>query len=157
MSDAADLVVAQLQEKGLFITSVESCTGGGFINALTHVEGVSAVLDRAWVTYSTESKFALGVSASIVEKYSVYSIETAVAMAQAGTTLARSDIAVGITGQLSFADPSFLNCVFVAVVFDDRTLSAGVTFPVGYTRPQAKIDVIEKALEMVLVALAESP
>ena len=154
--ELAKQVVEQLKEKGRFITTVESCTGGGLANAITNVEGASDVLDRAWVTYSNAAKFALGVPADVVEAYSVYSQETAVAMARAGVSTAGANIAVGITGQLSFPDPEFENRVFIAVVFGNEIRNAEVGFPAEYERSKAKDDVIEKALQLVLVFLVEA-
>lgn len=151
----AKKVVAALKTRGLLITTVESCTGGGLADSITNIEGASDVFDRAWITYSTDAKLALGVPADVVETYSVYSQETAVAMAQAGATTAVADVAVGITGQLSFPGPMFGNRVFIAVVFGEKTQCAEVTFPTEYTRPKAKADVVEKALQLVLIVLSE--
>ena len=149
-SKLAGQVVGKLKEQRLFITTVESCTGGGLANCITNIEGSSAVMKGAWVTYSTDAKFDVGVSRDVVDTYSVYSPETALAMARAGAEKMEAQIGVGITGQLSFPDPGLGNRVFIAVVYGDRTKSAEVAFPSEYERWKAKEDVVEKSLRMVL-------
>lgn len=113
-------VVKALRSKGLYITTVESCTGGGLVNALTNIVSASEVLKGAFVCYSTEQKIALGVPAEIIERYTVYSTETAVAMAETGfRACVQADVSVGITGSLSRTDPanrgSVLGAVYIAV------------------------------------------
>ena len=147
----AEQVVEGLKEKGLFITTVESCTGGGLANCITNIPDASRVMLGARVTYSAEEKRALGVPENLTNDNAVYSKETAVAMAQAGIDQSiRADVSVGITGQLSFPDPDLGNRVYIAVVGDHKTIHAEVTFPAEYERWKAKEDVIKKALQMVL-------
>ena len=70
-------VVELLKEKHKTISTMESCTGGGVVNAITNIEGASEVLKFSAVTYSNEYKIEMGVDEKVIEKYSVYSIETA--------------------------------------------------------------------------------
>ena len=65
-------VIELLKKKGLTISTMESCTGGGVVNALTNVPGASEVLQFSAVTYSNEYKVKMGVSKEIIDKYSVY-------------------------------------------------------------------------------------
>ncbi len=152
----AEQVVERLTEKGLFITAVESCTGGGLANCITNIEGASAVMKGAWVAYSNEAKFDVGVPPDVVGKYSAYSPETALAMARVGAEKMEAQIGVGITGQLSFPDPNLGNRVFIAVVFGALEKSAEVAFPAEHERWQAKETVVEKALQMILEVLQEA-
>ncbi len=152
----AGQVVGRLAEKGLFITAVESCTGGGLANCITNIEGASAVMKGAWVAYSNEAKFDVGVPPDVVGKHSAYSPETAVAMARAGIEKMDAQIGVGITGQLTFPDPNLGNRVFIAVVFGAFEKSEVVVFPAGRERWKAKETVVEKALRMVLEVLQEA-
>ncbi len=149
----AKQVVKRLKARGLFITAVESCTGGGLANCITHVSGASDVFLGSWVVYSNAAKLKVGVPLEVLETYSVYSPETAVAMAQAGVVAGNASVSVGITGHLSFPDPTFGNRVFIAVVLGDSVRTAEVTFPAEYERWKAKEDVIQKALQLVLEIL----
>ena len=70
-------VVELLIKKHKTISTMESCTGGGVANAITSIEGASEILKFSAVTYSNEFKIKMGVSEEVIEKYSVYSEETA--------------------------------------------------------------------------------
>lgn len=97
--DLNEVVVKILKEKGLRITSAESCTGGLFASAITDVAGASNVLSSAYVTYSNESKTAeIGVPAETIERFGVVSAETAEAMARGALERSGADIAVSVTG-----------------------------------------------------------
>ena len=58
------------------VSTMESCTGGYIANSITNVEGSSNIFKFGAVTYSNEYKIKMGVSAYVIDKYSVYSIET---------------------------------------------------------------------------------
>ena len=49
-------VVAVLKERGLTMTTVESCTGGMIAAAVTSVAGSSSVFHQGYVTYCDEAK-----------------------------------------------------------------------------------------------------
>jgi len=99
-------IVRKLTKDKLTIATMESCTGGGIANAITCIEGASEVLKFSAVTYSNEYKIKMGVSKEVIDKYTVYSIETAHEMAFNIAKFANADIGVGITGKLNRADAS---------------------------------------------------
>lgn len=112
-------VVNLLKEKGLTISTMESCTGGAVANAITNVEGASSVLQFSAVTYSNDFKIKMGVSSEVIDKYSVYSIETAREMCKNISLFANSTYGVGITGKINRVDENNLfgedNKIFVSV------------------------------------------
>lgn len=97
-------IVKKLIEDKKTISTMESCTGGGVANAITNIEGASSVLKFSAVTYSNEFKIKMGVSKEIIDKYSVYSIETAHEMALNISKYTSSNYGIGITGKLNRAD-----------------------------------------------------
>ncbi len=97
-------LVRLLADKGLKISCMESCTGGGVCNAITNVEGASEVFEFGAVTYSNAFKVKLGVDAEVIERYSVYSEETAKEMSRAVREFSRADIGIGVTGKLRRID-----------------------------------------------------
>ena len=99
-------IVQLLQQKEITISVMESCTGGYILNEITNVSGASNILKEGAVTYCNEAKIKLGVPQKTLEKYSVYSAETAVAMAKATKKNASASIGIGITGLLGRLDPS---------------------------------------------------
>ena len=76
------IIVEKLYKVSKTVSTMESCTGGGVANAITNVEGASEVLKYSAVTYSNEFKIKMGVSGDIIDKYSVYSMETAEEMSK---------------------------------------------------------------------------
>lgn len=119
-------VVSKLIQKNLTLSTMESCTGGGIANEITNISGASSVLKESYVTYCNEAKVKQGVSADIIEKFTVYSKETAVEMAKATKCQAKSDIGIGVTGQLGRIDPNnpvdTLNHVWFAIIYNDNLI-----------------------------------
>ena len=93
-----------LIEKNLTITTMESATSGQIASLITDTEGPSAVLKWACVTYCNEAKIMQGVPAEVLDKYTVYSKETAEAMARACTEAYNADIGIGVTGTMGNID-----------------------------------------------------
>ena len=58
------------------------------------------MLKGAFVTYCNEAKIMQGVPAEILEKYTVYSKETAEAMAKVCTKAYKANIGIGVTGTM---------------------------------------------------------
>lgn len=98
-------IIGLLKEKNKTISTMESCTGGGIANAITNIEGASEILKFSAVTYSNEFKIKMGVDEKIIEKYTVYSIETANEMSKNIAIFTNSSYGIGITGQLNRYDP----------------------------------------------------
>lgn len=117
-------VVEILTSKKKTIATMESCTGGAVASAITDVEGASEVLKFSAVTYSNEYKIKMGVSSDTILKYTVYSKETALAMAEAITKFTGANYGIGITGKLNRADKNNLcgddNKVYVCIYDKDN-------------------------------------
>ena len=113
------IIVEKLYKVSKTVSTMESCTGGGVANAITNVEGASEVLKYSAVTYSNEFKIKMGVSGDIIDKYSVYSMETAEEMSKNISKFTDSDYGVGITGKLNRVDKNNLygedNVVFISI------------------------------------------
>lgn len=101
-----ELIVNTLIEKNKTISTMESCTGGALASAITCISNSSMVFHFGAVTYSNEYKVKMGVDESIIDKYSVYSIETAKEMAKAISIFTDSNYGIGVTGQINKQDPS---------------------------------------------------
>lgn len=98
-----ELVEKLISEKKT-ISTMESCTGGGVVNAITNIPGASEVLKFSAVTYANEFKIKMGVNSDVIEKYSVYSMETADEMSRNISKFTNSSYGVGITGKLCRSD-----------------------------------------------------
>lgn len=95
-----------LIEKNISITTMESCTSGQLASLISDTEGASGIMKGAFVTYSNEAKIKQGVPEETIEKYSVYSKETACAMADACRKTYDADIGIGVTGSMGNIDPA---------------------------------------------------
>ena len=100
------LLTKKLIAEKLTITTMESCTAGLIMSLITDTEGSSAVTKGGFVTYSNEAKILNGVPAETIEKYGVYSKETAEAMAMACRKTYDANIGIGVTGTFGNVDPN---------------------------------------------------
>lgn len=150
----SERLVSELKTKGLYITTVESCTGGALAYYITNIPGASEVMKDSFITYSNEAKIALGVPAEIIEKHTVYSLETATAMAETGLKKSiRADVGVGITGSISRADPNNPNStpgeIYFAVKYLDKSVAQKLNV-VAERRFEVKQKIVEEALVTIL-------
>jgi len=89
----------RLLERGEWLATAESCTGGWVAQAVTAIAGSSAWFDRGFVAYSNAAKAdLLGVPAATLERHGAVSEATARAMAQGAVTHSRADWALAVTG-----------------------------------------------------------
>lgn len=121
--DAYRALTLALIERGVTITTMESCTGGLIASLITDTEGASAVLKGAFVAYSNAAKTMLGVPGDVIGSRGVYSVETAVEMARACRRAFGAMIGVGVTGTMGNVDPangdSVPGQVYIAVAHGD--------------------------------------
>ena len=99
-------LTSNLIEKEFTISTMESCTSGLIASLLTDIDGASKAVKGGFVTYSNKIKIVCGVSAEVIEKYGVYSKQTAKEMAKRCKAAYSSDIGVGVTGLLGTSDPN---------------------------------------------------
>lgn len=113
-----------LISKNKTISTMESCTGGALVNEITNALDASKVVKFSAVTYSNEYKIKMGVDSSIIDEFTVYSIETAKAMSKAISDFTDSNYGIGITGKLNRIDENNLtgsdNLVFVSIYNKDN-------------------------------------
>ncbi|MBQ9019427.1 MAG: CinA family protein [Bacilli bacterium] len=113
-------VVERLRKLNKTISTMESCTGGAVVNAITNIEGASDVIKFSAVTYSNEFKVKMGVSEEIINKYTVYSMKVAEEMSKNISLYTNSDYGIGITGKLNRIDKNNLygdDCVVYVSIY----------------------------------------
>lgn len=151
-----DRLTKSLIERGKTITTMESCTSGQVASLITDTEGASAALKGAYVTYSNEAKVAAGVPAEIIEKYGVYSAETAAAMSAACRASMKADIGVGITGSFGNADPNNADSipgeVYFAISTDVGIECFHCTVPTQVSRLAYKLYMADVIVDRLLVS-----
>lgn len=92
--------IAQLlKEKGLVITTAESCTGGLIAGTLVNAAGISSSFNEGYITYSNKAKEKLlGVKNETLETFGAVSTETAQEMAEGARKASGADVAIVSTG-----------------------------------------------------------
>lgn len=91
----ADLML----QKGLFLATAESCTGGMMAAACTDLAGSSAWFERGFVSYSNTAKTQmLGVDAALIEQHGAVSEPVARAMAFGAIRHSAAQVSVAVTG-----------------------------------------------------------
>lgn len=94
-----EVIVQLLTERGEWLATAESCTGGTIASRITDVSGSSRVFGHGWVTYANEAKQQhLGVPAALFEQHGAVSEEVARAMAEGALRASGADHAIGVTG-----------------------------------------------------------
>ena len=96
----------ELIKKNFTITTMESATSGQIASLITDTEGASSIMKGAFITYSNEAKIQQGVPAEVIETYTVYSKETARAMAESCRKAYGANIGIGVTGTMGNVDPA---------------------------------------------------
>lgn len=93
------VVARQLQQKGLTLAVVESCSGGFLSKMITDLPGSSKYFWGGVVSYSNHAKQKLlGVKGKTLTDHGAVSSETAAEMALGLKQVSGADIAVSITG-----------------------------------------------------------
>ena len=150
------LTVQTLKEKGVTLSTAESCTGGLISKCITDVSGSSAVFAGGMVTYTNSIKTdALGVDASIIEEHTEVSCACAEAMAERAKTLFGTDYALSATGYAgpgggTEKDPT--GTVYIGIATPNGSRSERVCVE-NATRTQVRNTVTHHAFEMLLAEM----
>lgn len=120
-----DVVGKLLVDKGLTISTAESCTGGMVAAALVNYSGISSAFMEGAVTYSNEAKMArLGVNKETLDEFGAVSEETAIEMAEGIARTAGTNIGIsttGIAGPGGGTDEKPVGLVYVGLSINGKT------------------------------------
>jgi nicotinamide-nucleotide amidase len=148
----AEKFLAAARAKGLKIAIAESCTGGLVAGLLTEIAGSSDVVERGFVTYSSEAKEELlGVPRDMLIAHGAVSEPVARAMAQGALKHSRAGLAVavtGIAGPGGGTDEKPVGLVHFAAARGDTVIHRECRFgDIG--RGEVRLASVEVALEML--------
>lgn len=94
-----ETLVQLLAEKGQWLATAESCTGGFIAHTVTNVSGSSGIFRQGYVTYANEAKMELlGVPEAMLAEHGAVSEPVARAMAEGCLERSKVDHAVSVTG-----------------------------------------------------------
>jgi nicotinamide-nucleotide amidase len=152
----ASRVLTRAHQRGLTISTAESCTGGLLVGCLTDIPGSSAVIDRAFITYSNLAKQELlGVASDVLDAHGAVSEEVARAMAQGGLRRSGAALSVAITGIAGPSGGSLekpVGLVHFALAHANGTRHQAQRFgDIG--RTEVRLKSVETALDMLLDTL----
>ncbi len=141
-----------LRDKGVTISTAESCTGGYIAHLITSVAGSSAYFKGSVVSYANEVKIkVLGVNPSDIEARGVVSETVVIQMAEGVRKLLGTDYAVstsGIAGPDGGTPEKPVGTVWIGVATPDKTFARKFVF--SFTRERNIAKAAAKALELVL-------
>ena len=155
MSNAEELVNL-LIEKGLHITTAESCTGGMVASSIVDVANASKVFDCAFVTYANEAKEKyLGVNPLTIKEYGVVSEEVTSQMAKGALKETGAQVSLvtsGVAGPGGGTERHPVGMVCFGVAINDKVFTTTQYFgEIGRNKVRkASCDfVIEYALDLI--------
>ncbi|AFL81553.1 competence/damage-inducible protein CinA-like protein [Aequorivita sublithincola DSM 14238] len=147
-----------LNEKKQTLSLAESCTGGAIAERITAEAGASSFFMGSIVPYKTELKTQiLGVPSSLIEEYSVVSIEVAESMAVNSCKLFNTDYAIattGIAGPTKGDGKDEVGTVCIAIASPRGIVSEKFNF--GNDRYRVIEKTINKAFEMILKEISKN-
>jgi nicotinamide-nucleotide amidase len=147
-----------LKEKGLTLSTAESCTGGFIAHSITSNSGSSEYFKGSVVAYSNDVKTRiLKVKLQKIEKYGAVSREVVEEMAVNVRELLGTDYAVatsGIAGPTGGTNEKPVGMVWIAVAGPDSVISKVYNF--GEDRGRTIIRSSQTALNMLRLMLLES-
>jgi len=145
-------VASLLKEKGLWIATAESCTGGLIGHKLTNIPGSSEYFKGGVISYGNEVKMKLlGVKEETLKKYGAVSEQTAREMAEGVKKLMDVNIAIattGIAGPGGGTETKPVGLVYAALAHDDGVIVKKFVF--NGAREENKESFANAALNMLL-------
>ena len=128
-----EILLQELEARGLSIATAESCTGGNIAHLLTSVPGSSKVFNGSVVAYSNEVKeHLLGVNADTLAAHGAVSIPVVEEMATGACKALGTDCAIatsGIAGPSGATDGKPVGTVCIAIKTPEEIFSFTHHFP----------------------------
>ncbi|WP_442787834.1 competence/damage-inducible protein A [Flavobacterium suncheonense] len=140
-----------LKEKGLTLSTAESCTGGKIAATITSVSGSSNYFKGSVVSYASETKVnILGVAQELIDRHSVVSVEVAEAMVLGVQKLMKTDYALATTGNAG-PNKGDADAEVGTVVIAMATPNGVYTEEFNFGQPREKVidRAVTKALEKI--------
>ncbi|HEY6143275.1 MAG TPA: competence/damage-inducible protein A [Flavobacterium sp.] len=140
-----------LAQQSKTIATAESCTGGMLAQHFTSVPGASNYFKGSVVSYATETKISvLGLSADLIDEYSVVSAEVAKQMAINVKSLMNTDYAIATTGNAGPTkgdSDAEVGSVFIALATPNEVIVEEFNF--GQPREKVIDRAVKKCMEML--------
>lgn len=146
-----EAIVSLLHERGLSLTTAESCTGGLVSGKIVNVAGSSDVFKGGYVTYSNKlKKNVIDVKKKSLEKYGAVSEQVAKEMALGALEKSKADVAIsttGIAGPGGGTEEKPVGLVYIGVALNDKVYVEKYNF--SGSRNKVRESTVVVALTMV--------
>jgi len=148
-----------LNERGLWLATAESCTGGLIAHLITNVPGSSSYFRGGIVAYANLVKMGmLRVSAATLDNYGAVSRETVREMARGVREALKTDIGLsvsGIAGPDGGSDEKPVGTVWIGL--STMEIENAEKFIFSGNRQRVKQQAAQMALQVVIDYLNEDP
>ena len=153
-------IVSILKEKGLTLSTAESCTGGLIAKSITDISGCSSVFYGGVVSYDNSvKKNVLGVNKATLESFGAVSYETAREMALGVKKALKTDIGIsttGIAGPTGGTSQKPVGTVYVGIAYGDSVESILLSIDSTLSRDEIRYSAVYSALSMLLQKISEN-
>lgn len=147
-----EALIKILRQKGLTLSTAESCTGGNIAHRITSIPGCSDVYLGSVVSYSNYVKTSvLGVEQNTIDSFGAVSEPTANQMAAGVATITKSSCAIatsGIAGPTGGSEEKPVGTVCISILTPAETTAFTFRFPGSRDR------VIDRASTTALTRMA---
>ncbi|MBQ9132698.1 MAG: CinA family protein [Clostridia bacterium] len=154
LNESARVLVQRLAEKGMTLSTAESCTGGLVAKLITDVPGSSTVFVGGVVSYTNPIKIGfLGVDPAIIKRDTEVSAACAIAMAEGARQRMDTHLAVSATG---YAGPGGgtehdpIGTVYLGISTPSRSFAERFSAPEGLDRAGVRYAAALRAMELLL-------
>lgn len=158
MLELCTKIVDILKQRGLTLSTAESCTGGLVAKSITDVSGCSSVFYGGVVSYDNSVKQGvLGVKEETLNTYGAVSYETAREMAQGVRRALNTDIGIsttGIAGPGGGTPTKPVGTVYIGIATSDSVQSIRLNINENFSRSEIRAQACYQLLKLLLEKLS---
>ena len=160
MKELSYQLVRLLLEKGLTISTAESCTGGLIAKCITDVSGASAVFFGGVVSYDNSVKEnVLGVQHDTLLSYGAVSSQTACQMARGVSSLMKTDVGIsttGIAGPGGGTPEKPVGTVYIGFSYKGTVESELLTLCPSHSRDEIREETVKEILKRTIEKICQN-
>ena len=160
MKELSTTLVRLLSEKGLTISTAESCTGGLIAKCITDVSGASCVFYGGVVSYDNSVKEnVLSVSGDTLRELGAVSAPVACQMAKGTRQLMKTDIGIsttGIAGPGGGTPEKPVGTVYIGFAYKDRVESELLQLCPSHSRDEIREETVREILACTIEKISQN-
>ena len=158
--EICEKLVLALKERGLTISTAESCTGGMVAKAITDVSGASQVFWGGVVSYDNSVKEnVLGVERDTLNTVGAVSHDTACQMATGVKRVIKTDLGIsttGIAGPTGGTKEKPVGTVYVGIAYKDTVEGHLLSINPKLSREEIRQEAVNRLLSLAYEKILEN-